>query len=182
MVELGVDALVVTTHFYALSNAAEIEAHFGAVKETTGVDLFAYDVPVRTHAKLPLDVAIRLAEDGVIIGVKDSSGDDVGCRRRGGPRTGQRRFRRASEDVRCCDGRGLAGRPRRAGPTGPLFEIAFTPDSNRVSGEASGLGSFKTTLVLLGAIETKTMSVPMASLNDDESQAIAAILRETGLL
>lgn len=63
-----------------------------------------------------------------------------------------------------------------------LFEIAFTPDSNRVSGGASGLGSFKTALVLLGVIEANTMSVPMASLNDGESQAIAAILRRAGLL
>jgi len=80
MIELGAQALVVTTPYYALFNAAEIEAHFRIIHAALDVDLFAYDVPVRTHVKLPLDVAIRLAKDGVIVGVKDSSGDDVSFR------------------------------------------------------------------------------------------------------
>ncbi|MDN6331437.1 MAG: dihydrodipicolinate synthase family protein [Arthrobacter sp.] len=212
MIELGADALVVTTPFYALSNAAEIEDHFRAVKKATGVDLFAYDVPVRTHAKLPLDVAIRLAEDGVIVGVKDSSGDDVACRRLllatahiegfcvftghevvvdgallGGahgvvPGLGNvdpAGYRRMFDAATAGDWSAVRAEQDRLAN---LFEIAFTPDSTRVSGGASGLGSFKTALVLLGIIESNTMSVPMASLNDDESQAIAAILRRAGLL
>src|SRR5690606_41072421 len=80
LIALGADALVVTTPFYAISNGPEIEAHFTAVHDALQIDIFAYDVPVRTHHKLPLDVAIRLAQAGSIVGVKDSSGDDVSFR------------------------------------------------------------------------------------------------------
>lgn len=212
MVELGADALVVTTPYYALSNAAEIEDHFRAVKQAVDVDLFAYDVPVRTHAKLPLDVAVRLAEDGVIAGVKDSSGDDVSFRRLLLATAHLRDFAVFTGHEVVVDGALLGGahgvvpglgnvdpagyrRMVDAAAAGDwttvraeqdrlakLFTIVFTPDATRVSGGAAGLGAFKTALVLLGVIEDNTMSSPMASLDDSETTAIADILRSTGLL
>jgi 4-hydroxy-tetrahydrodipicolinate synthase len=44
------------------------------------VPLFAYDLPVSVHTKLPADLLLRLAADGVLAGVKDSSGDDNALR------------------------------------------------------------------------------------------------------
>lgn len=212
MVELGADALVVTTPYYALSNAAEIEDHFRAVKDAVGVDVFAYDVPIRTHAKLSLEVATRLAEDGVIAGFKDSSGDDVFFRRLLLATAHIEGFSVFTGHEIVVDGALLAGahgvvpglgnvdpagyrRMVDAAAAGDwaavrqeqdrlamLFDIVFTPDPARVSGGAAGLGAFKTALVLLGVIEDNTMSIPMASLDDAESAAIADILRSTGLL
>ncbi|GAA1858113.1 dihydrodipicolinate synthase family protein [Paeniglutamicibacter psychrophenolicus] len=212
MVELGADALVVTTPYYALSNAAEVEAHFRAIHAALQVDIFAYDVPVRTHVKLSVATAVALAQDGVIVGVKDSSGDDVSFRQ----------LLLATRDIEgfsvftghevVVDGALLGGahgvvpglgnvdpagyrRLFDAAAAGDfataakeqdrlarVFDIVYTPDSARVSGGAAGLGAFKTALVAQGVIDCNKMSVPMVDLNDSEATAITAILAETGLL
>ena len=78
--ELGVDAIVATAPFYALGGLAEIERHFRLIHQAIDLPLFAYDIPVCVHVKLPVDLIIRLGKDGVLSGVKDSSGDDVSFR------------------------------------------------------------------------------------------------------
>ena len=212
MIELGAQALVVTTPYYALSNAAEIEAHFRAIHAALDVDIFAYDVPVRTHVKLPLDVAIRLAKDGVIVGVKDSSGDDVSFRQLLLATGGIEGFSVFTGHEVVVDGALLGGAHGvvpglgNVDPAGyrrlfdaavagdwaqaakeqdrlaRVFDIVYTPDPSRVSGGAAGLGAFKTALVELGIIGNNTMSTPMESLNAAEAATIRAILAETGLL
>ncbi|MFD4421197.1 dihydrodipicolinate synthase family protein [Agromyces sp. NPDC058484] len=77
----GVDAIVVTAPLYALNSRAETAEHFRTIARGIDVPLWAYDVPVRVHSKLPVDLVIELAQEGVIAGIKDSSGDDVGFRR-----------------------------------------------------------------------------------------------------
>ena len=80
VIDLGADAIVVTSMYYAIGNAEETETHFRAIHAAVDKPIFAYDVPVRTHFKLPTDLLVRLGRDGVIAGVKDSSGDDVSFR------------------------------------------------------------------------------------------------------
>lgn len=77
----GCDALVVTAPFYTRTHAAEIERHFRTVANGTDLPVYAYDVPVSVHSKLDVDTLMHLAADGVLAGVKDSSGDDAGLRR-----------------------------------------------------------------------------------------------------
>lgn len=60
-----------------------------------------------------------------------------------------------------------------------LFDIAFVPQGR--SGDAGGIGAFKTALASLGVIAGNTMPVPIAPLADDEVTAIEAILTEVGL-
>ena len=76
----GVDALVATAPFYALGGPKETERHFRAIREHTDLPLFAYDLPVCVHTKLDPTMLVRLGKDGVLQGVKDSSGDDVSFR------------------------------------------------------------------------------------------------------
>ena len=78
--EFGVDALVATAPFYALGGPKENERHFRKIREAVDMPLFAYDLPVCVHTKLDPDMLVRLGKDGVIDGVKDSSGDDVSFR------------------------------------------------------------------------------------------------------
>ena len=73
----GVDALVATAPFYALGGPKEVERHFRTIREHTDLPLFAYDLPVCVHTKLDPTMLVRLGTDGVLQGVKDSSGDDV---------------------------------------------------------------------------------------------------------
>src|SRR5699024_10496671 len=79
--EIGADGIVATAPFYAITGPEEIEAHFRAIAAATDLPVFAYDLPVCVHVKLDGDMLTRLGADGVLAGVKDSSGDDVAYRR-----------------------------------------------------------------------------------------------------
>ncbi|WP_073983015.1 dihydrodipicolinate synthase family protein [Actinomyces bouchesdurhonensis] len=76
----GAIGVVATAPFYALGGETEVERHFRLLKENTSLELWAYDIPVCVHTKLSPDLLMRLGRDGVIDGVKDSSGDDVAFR------------------------------------------------------------------------------------------------------
>jgi 4-hydroxy-tetrahydrodipicolinate synthase len=78
---LGATAAVVTAPFYTRTHPAEIERHFRLLAAATELPLVAYDIPVSVGTKLDTGLLTRLAREGVIRAVKDSSGDDAGLRR-----------------------------------------------------------------------------------------------------
>ncbi|MEU6964895.1 dihydrodipicolinate synthase family protein [Streptomyces chrestomyceticus] len=78
---LGADAIVATAPFYTRTHPAEIADHFTRVRDGADLPLFAYDIPMAVHTKLPLDTVLTLARDGVLAGLKDSSGEDGALRR-----------------------------------------------------------------------------------------------------
>lgn len=78
--ELGADQVVATAPFYTRTHPAEIENHFRLLAAASTLPIIAYDIPVAVHSKLDPAMLVRLAQDGVLAGVKDSSGDDAGLR------------------------------------------------------------------------------------------------------
>ncbi|QRP43565.1 dihydrodipicolinate synthase family protein [Amycolatopsis sp. FDAARGOS 1241] len=76
----GADAIVVTAPYYTRTHVAEIDRHFRLLHEKTNLPIFAYDIPVAVHTKLDRELVLNLAADGVIAGLKDSSGDEAGFR------------------------------------------------------------------------------------------------------
>jgi 4-hydroxy-tetrahydrodipicolinate synthase len=76
----GADGVVVTAPFYVLPRPAEIARHFRRVAERSPVPVLAYDIPPCVHTGLPVDLVLQLAEEGVLAGLKDSSGDLAGFR------------------------------------------------------------------------------------------------------
>ncbi|GAB3567853.1 dihydrodipicolinate synthase family protein [Amycolatopsis endophytica] len=76
--EAGADALVVTAPYYTRTHSAEIEQHFRLLRSRSALPIFAYDIPMAVHTKLHREMVLRLASDGVLAGVKDSSGDEAG--------------------------------------------------------------------------------------------------------
>ncbi|MBN6042039.1 dihydrodipicolinate synthase family protein [Amycolatopsis sp. 195334CR] len=76
----GADAIVVTAPYYTRTHVAEIDRHFRLLAERTGLPIFAYDIPMAVHNRLDREMVLRLAADGVIAGLKDSSGDEAGFR------------------------------------------------------------------------------------------------------
>ncbi|WP_427005005.1 dihydrodipicolinate synthase family protein [Pseudarthrobacter sp. H2] len=211
VIDLGADAIVVTSMYYAIGNAEETETHFRAIHDAVGTPIFAYDVPVRTHFKLPTELLVRLGREGVIAGVKDSSGDDVAFRQLllaardipdfdiftghevvvdgallGGaqgvvPGLGNVDPRGYRNIVDAAVAGDWAKAAAEQDRLADLFEIVYTPNG-RVSGGAAGLGAFKTALQVMGIIESNTMSTPMLSLNEDETTAIKVILERNGLV
>ncbi|QFG22787.1 dihydrodipicolinate synthase family protein [Actinomadura sp. WMMB 499] len=78
--EAGASGVVVTAPFYTRTHPAEIEDHLRRVAAAVPVPVYAYDLPVSVHAKLDGAMLLRLAAEGVLAGVKDSSGDDGALR------------------------------------------------------------------------------------------------------
>ena len=79
--EAGASALVATAPFYTRTHPVEIAEHFRRIRAAVPLPLFAYDIPVAVHTKLPAATVLDLAEDGTLAGLKDSSGDDGALRR-----------------------------------------------------------------------------------------------------
>jgi 4-hydroxy-tetrahydrodipicolinate synthase len=81
-VDAGIDGIVLTAPFYVRTHPEEIALHFKLVKEACrDVPLYAYDIPVAANGvKLETGTVLKLAKEGVIQGLKDSSGNDAGIR------------------------------------------------------------------------------------------------------
>ncbi len=81
-IDAGVEGIVITAPFYVRTHPLEIAEHFRMVKKACGdVRLYAYDIPVAANGvKLETSTVLTLAQEGVIQGLKDSSGSDAGLR------------------------------------------------------------------------------------------------------
>ena len=208
---IGVDALVATAPFYALGGPEVVERHFRLIRERVNLPLFAYDIPVCVHTKLDGAMMLRLGQDSVIEGVKDSSGDDVAFRQliRANAAAGEPLALLTGHEV-VVDGAYLGGaqgsvpglanvcpepyvRQWRAAQAGDWNAVRREQDqladlmriasvTTGVSGYGAGVGAFKTALSMMGVIETNQMTEPVAPLDADNSAAIAEVLRASGLL
>ena len=211
MIAAGADAIVTTAPMYTINDDAEIADHFRAIKAAIDAPLFAYDIPVRVHKKLSAKLLVDLGKEGVIVGVKDSSGDDVGFRRliamnraAGSPLalfTGHEVVVDAMALIGA-DGAvpGLANvdagayvRLWNAAKAGDLSTaVAEQEYLNRLfeivfcpkgrSGDAAGVGAFKAAMAATGLLSSGTMTTPIKSLDDATLEAINVILRDVGLL
>lgn len=209
--DLGADAVVVTAPLYALNDVAEIERHFRIIADAVSVPVFAYNVPVRVHSYLGLATLMNLAKDGVIAGVKDSSGDDVGFRRLvAANRAAGHPLELLTGHEVMCDGMFLLGADGAVPGLGNVDPagyarmwdaaqagdwVAVRDEQDRIarlfeiafvpqgrSGDAGGIGAFKQALASLGIIASGAMPAPMEPLTSDDVAGIETILREVGLL
>ena len=207
----GVDAIVATAPFYALGGPKETERHFRAIREHTDLPLFAYDLPVCVHTKLDPTMLVTLGKDGVLQGVKDSSGDDVSFRwlvieneDAGHP------LQLLTGHEVCVDGAYLAGADGsvpglanvdpdsyvaqwRAFQAGDWDEVKRLQDhlarlmfmTRKVKatvGFGAGVGAFKTALWQLGVFNTNQMREPVQPLEGEDVEAIREVLIAGGLL
>ncbi len=207
----GAAGVVVTAPLYALNDAAEVGRHFRMIAGAVGVPVLAYDVPVRVHAKLGLDLLLDLGRDGVIAGVKDSSGDDVGFRRlvAANAAAGRPLTVLSGHEV-MLDGIFLLGADGGVPGLANVDPAAYVrlwrhaqagdwaaarAEQDRIarlfeiafvpqgrSGDAGGIGAFKAALALLGVIDSAAMPAPLAGLTDADTARIRGILAEVGLL
>jgi 4-hydroxy-tetrahydrodipicolinate synthase len=207
----GADAIVVTAPFYTRTSQPEIGDHFRYIKDAVDLPVIAYDIPVCVHVKLERKTSVTLAREGVIAGLKDSSGDDGTLRyvlqdMEGDPDF----FGMTGSEIMVDTALGMGAHGVVPGianvdPHGyvrlwnllkagdhaaaraeqerllKLFEIVWI-SLGRTSAGSAGVGAFKTAMRSLGIIETNTMARPQRSLNDQEATKVDAILRDVGLL
>jgi 4-hydroxy-tetrahydrodipicolinate synthase len=75
----GAAGILAVTPYYNRPSQAGIEAHLRAIGSAAeGLPVLVYDIPVRTGRKVAPEVMIRLASEGVIVGVKDATGNPAG--------------------------------------------------------------------------------------------------------
>ncbi len=207
----GVDALVATAPFYALGGPIETERHFRAIREHTDLPLFAYDLPVSVHTKLNPEMLMRLGTDGVLQGVKDSSGDDVQFRwlMIENEAAGHPMQLLTGHEV-CVDGALLGGadgsvpglanidpvsyvemwKASQQGDWGRVKELQdhlaklmmMTRGIKATVGFGAGVGAFKTALWQMGIFETNQMREPVAALQGDDVRYIVRVLRQCGVI
>ncbi|MFF3389594.1 dihydrodipicolinate synthase family protein [Streptomyces sp. NPDC002669] len=210
-VGLGADAVVVTAPFYTRTHDTEIDRHFRDVAAALDRPVLAYDVPVCVHSKLTPELLLPLAADGVLAGVKDSSGDDGSFRRlvigaRELPEFSVLTGHELVVDAMMLSGAdgsvpGLGNvdphgyvRLHEAAVRGDwaaaraeqdrlvrLFDIVRAARPGTTSATAAGLGAFKTALMLRGIITTNAVSPPMRRLDAAETAEVAACLDRAGL-
>ncbi|WP_326700697.1 dihydrodipicolinate synthase family protein [Streptomyces sp. NBC_01754] len=208
---LGADAVVATAPFYTRTHTTEIDRHFRDIAAAVDLPLLAYDVPVCVHTKLDPELLLPLAAEGVLAGVKDSSGDDGSFRRLAIGARDLPGFSVLTGHELVVDAMMLSGadgsvpglgnvdphgyvRLHEATTRGDwaaakaeqdrlvgLFDIVTAAAPGTASATAAGLGAFKTALMLRGVIATNVMSPPMRRLDAAETVKIAAYLDRAGL-
>ncbi|MDH2328280.1 dihydrodipicolinate synthase family protein [Cereibacter sp. SYSU M97828] len=207
----GADALVVTAPFYTRTNQAETIDHFRYIRDAVDLPIIAYDIPVCVHTKLERDTVVTLAREGTVVGLKDSSGDDGNFRYVLSDMKDRPDFFAMTGSEVVVDsalGMGAHGVVPGLGNVDPagyvqlwnhmqagdhaaaraeqerlcrLFDIVRV-SLPRTSRGSAGVGAFKAALASLGIIAYADMPRPGRMLNAEETRAVGAILRETGLL
>lgn len=208
----GVDGFVLTVPFYVRPSDEEILSHFRQVRAAVDLPIVAYDIPSAVQHKLPRHVAIELAEEGTIAGIKDSSGDDNNFRQLVIATNNMSGFSRLTGSELLVDSAllyGADGCVPGLGNVDPhgyvklydlvkagdidaarteqerlikLFTIIHCGTPGRMGFTASALGGFKTALMLRGVLANNLPGRPLIRYNDAETARVRDILVETGLL
>lgn len=210
LVAAGADAIVTTAPLYTINDENEVGDHFRAVAAGLSVPLFAYDIPVRVHKKLSPGLLVQLGKEGVIAGVKDSSGDDVSFRRllamnaaAGKPLavfTGHEMIVDAmaligadgavpgAANVEAAAYVRLWNAAKAGDYASAVKEQEFINELFEIvfvptgrSGDAAGVGAFKAAMAARGIISSAAMTAPLKGLDGATTGKIEAIVRRLGL-
>lgn len=209
---LGADAVVATAPYYIRPGQEEIKRHFRTLNDVIEVPIIAYDIPPNIQVVLDRATIVELAHEKVIVGLKDSSGNEPNFRGVVMETRDIEGFAAFTGAELTCDYAMLAGADGivpglgNVDPAGyvrlydlakagkwdearveqerlyRLFNIIWQATPGRTGFTASALGGFKTALQLLGVISTNVMAPPMTALDAEETGRIRTILAESGLL
>ncbi|MEU6505079.1 dihydrodipicolinate synthase family protein [Streptomyces sp. NPDC046942] len=208
----GAEAVVVTAPFYTRTHRSEIVHHYRRIAAASPVPVIAYDIPMAVHTKLPADLVLGLAADGVLAGLKDSSGDlgafrEVVTGARAHPGfsvlTGSELIVDASLALgadgcvpglgnvdphgyvrlyRLCRAGDWAGARAEQERLYALFGMVRAGDPARMGGGSSALGAFKAALHLRGIIGCPVTAEPQVPLSGEETEKVGKFLAAAGLL
>lgn len=206
----GANALVTTPPFYFLSSQNELVTYFRELAGQIDLPLITYDVPSAVKTKIAAATVRTLAEDGLIIGIKDSSGDLAGFRDMLIATQHLPHFHALTGSEHYVDAAMLVGGhggvlglgsvipatyvaiydavvDRDWARAGTLQKQAIAALQMIYSGASGGsftaaaIGSFKVALREMGIIRTARLSNPLQALSSAEEARVREVMREVGV-
>ncbi|MGI8423943.1 MAG: dihydrodipicolinate synthase family protein [Chloroflexota bacterium] len=208
-VSVGADAVAVTPPYYYLNTQDELLAHYRAVREAVDAPLFVYNIPQTVKTKVESGTVLTLAEEGTIVGMKDSQNDLdydrtllVEAARRGlKPRVllGTRALIDAVVTIgahgaiagianvapRECVAAytaAVAGDWRTAREAQErAMQVTGLTRGVKSGGNAASMGALKAALKAMGVIAHSTLSAPLRSPTVEEEARVAELVNEVGL-
>lgn len=202
-INCGATGVVATPPFYVGTHPAEITAHFRALRDACAdTPLLAYNIPQRTHSTMDSETLIGLARDGVIAGVKDSSGELPGLRNlilaRDNGEVAISVLTGAETTTDLATAIGVDGIIPGLGNIDPqpftailayartdinaalqyqrsvmnLYGILSIPDRSRMSDSSASIGAVKGALHLMGVIDSPAVAPPLTTLDADDMDRI----------
>ena len=205
----GADALALTPPYYYSNTQEELLAHFRAVREAVDAPLFVYNIPQTVKVKVDPETVLTLAQEGTVVGIKDSQNDlDY-------DRTLLVSAAQRGVHLRVLLGtRALVDAATLIGAHGAIMGIsnvaaracveAYTAGSKgdwpaareaqervmgmsalgravKGAGTAVSLGAQKAALKAMGVIAHSTLSAPLKSPTEEEEVKVAELVDELGL-
>lgn len=207
----GVTGLVVTVPFYTRTSSQEIIEHYRLIHAAIDLPILAYDIPVAVHSKLAAETVLQMAREQLIVGVKDSSGDEANFRSLAMACAAMPAFLVFTGSELVADAAlfaGASGVVPGLGNIDPhgyvrLYQSAHKGDwqaarkeqerlyrlfkivscgSSRMGAGSSAMGGFKSALQLRGIIATNVVGQPQIRYNAEEVALVRQVLVETQLL
>ncbi len=208
---LGVDAVATTPPYYYPNSQDELLEHFRYVHDKVGLPVFIYNIPPTVKVTVNPDTIVKLAKEGTVIGIKDSSGQGeafadlvMGCDLAGAKLI---RFLGTRARISTCRAVGAHGdipsganlfpafavKAWELGEAGKLAEARKYDDlilkASKVMALGKGgcpnagtLSGMKSALKIMGILDNDTVSMPLRPYTAEEKAQIPAILKEVGLM
>lgn len=206
----GVDGIVVTAPFYTRISQVELVEHFRLMHAALDLPIFAYDIPVGVQTKIARETMRQLISEELIVGLKDSSGDEANFRALVMDRPeGFLAFTGSELLVDTALQIGASGAVPGLANVDPagyvrlyqaaqaqdwqaarleqerlfrLFSIVAAGTPGRMGTGSSAMGGFKTGLWLRGVIATNVVGRPQIRLNAEEVNSVRQALNEAQLI
>ena len=208
--EIGLDGIAATPPFYYPCAQDELLRHYRYIRERVGLPLWVYNIPVTVKTLVEPATVAELAEEGSVVGVKDSTSAgellaqlNILCEQR---EIELRRFigtvyRITSSRAVGAHGvipgignlvpdivfrgwnAGEAGDTKLASEYNAKLMLAMKVQRLTKGGgpNAAQYSGMKSALKIMGILEHDTVTRPLRSLTEEEKEPIPAILRELGL-
>jgi 4-hydroxy-tetrahydrodipicolinate synthase len=209
--ESGLDGIAVTPPYYYPNAQDEILDHYRYIKDRVGAPLWVYNIPVTVKTAVAPGTVATLASEGAVVGVKDSSGAgellaelNILCDQ---GNLSLLRFLGSVFRVTSARAVGVHGvipgianlvpaissRGLEAGEAGDTETVrecdAKLLIANGISRIAKGGGAnaasfsaMKSSLKLMGILDSDTVSRPLRPLTEDEKKELPAVLKKLDLL
>ncbi|MBI2942483.1 MAG: dihydrodipicolinate synthase family protein [Chloroflexi bacterium] len=206
----GADAIALTPPYYYSNSQDELVDHFRAIRDRVDLPLMVYNIPQTVKVKFEVPTVLRLAEERLIVGLKDSQNDldwfrqvMTGARERGMRLRGFLGTRYLIDAGVLIGGHGaipsfanvaptLCVRCYEAAARGEWAEAGAWQErvveamgiSTGIKGSATAalFSSMKAALKALGVLSTSRVCAPLRTVSAEEEALVARRVAALGLL